>query len=128
MSKEETITVLIVEPYEKPYVKEIDNTLESLQREVGGCIQAIYPFSDADVAIVADDEAKLKGKSLNRALRDEDGEVYDIIAGTFLIVGLAEDDFGSLNDEHVKRFSKLFRIPELFVFVNGGVVIISFEE
>ena len=30
------ITVLVIEPERKPYVKEIEHTLESLQREVGG--------------------------------------------------------------------------------------------
>lgn len=41
MSKK--ITVLAVEPEKAPYVKEIDPGLESLQQEVGGDIQAIYP-------------------------------------------------------------------------------------
>ena len=31
-----TITVLVVEPDKKPYVKEIPSSLESLQHEVGG--------------------------------------------------------------------------------------------
>lgn len=114
------ITVLVVEPEKKPYVKDIDNMLKSLQHEVGGYIQAIYPFSNMDVAIIADDEAKLKGSSLNRALRDENGDVYDIIAGTFLIVGLTEDDFGSLSSDLILRFSECFKSPEVFVNCNGG--------
>lgn len=36
------ITVLVIEPERKPYVKEIEHTLESLQHEVGGHIQAVY--------------------------------------------------------------------------------------
>lgn len=102
MSKKESkITVLVVEPEKKPYFKEIDNALESLQREVGGYIQAIYPFEEP-VAIVCAECGKLEELPLNRALRDENGDIYDIIAGTFLIVGLTEDDFGSLNDELTK--------------------------
>ena len=127
MSKEKKITVLVVEPEKKPYVKEIDNTLESLQSEVGGDIQAIYPFEDM-VALLLDDESKLKGKPLNRALRDENGKVYDIIAGTFLVVGLADDDFGSLSAEQIDRFSEFFGTPELFVLVNGKIVIIPAFE
>ena len=50
MNKEKKITVLVVEPQKNPYIKEIDNTLKSLQCEVGGYIQAVYPFSGADVA------------------------------------------------------------------------------
>lgn len=37
------ITVIVVEPSKKPYVKEIENTLKSLQHEVDGYIQAVYP-------------------------------------------------------------------------------------
>ena len=36
------ITILVVEPSKKPYVKEIENILKSLQH-VGGYIQAVYP-------------------------------------------------------------------------------------
>lgn len=46
-----TITVLVVEPDKKPYVKEIPSSLESLQHEVGGDIEAVYPFEEP-VAIV----------------------------------------------------------------------------
>ena len=38
------ITVLVVEPLMEPYVKEIDSGLKSLQKEVGGYIQVVYPF------------------------------------------------------------------------------------
>lgn len=122
------ITVLVVEPEKKPYAKEIDNTLESLQREVGGYIQAIYPFPDGDVAIVADDEARLKGSLLNRALRDEYGEVYDIIAETFLVVGLTEDDFRSLSNDLIGQFSECFRSPEVFKKCNDGLIMFGINE
>ena len=57
------------------YVKEIDSGLESLQHEVGGYIEAIYPY-EAPVALVCNEEGKLEGLPLNRALRDEDGDIY----------------------------------------------------
>ena len=37
-----------------------------------GYIEAIYPYDDP-VALICGEEAKLEGKPLNRALRDEDG-------------------------------------------------------
>ena len=74
----EKMTVLVVEPRKEPYVKEIDPGLHSLQAEVGGDIGATYPFSDP-VALVCNDEGKLIGLDLNRGLRDETGEIYDII-------------------------------------------------
>ena len=87
----------------------IPNTgLESLQHQVGGLIQALYPFEYA--AIICNDEGKLLGLPWNRPLFDEDGNIYDVIAGTFLVVGLTEDDFGSLTEEQVKRYTDLFRL------------------
>ena len=42
------------------------------------------------------EEGKMNGSELNRALRDSDkGNLYDIIAGDFLVVGLGEEDFCS---------------------------------
>lgn len=91
----EKLTVLVVEPMKEPYVKEIDPGLHALQAEVGGDIAASYPFDDP-VGLVLNDEGKLIGLDLNRFLRDEHGEIYDIVAGTFLVVGLGEESCTSL--------------------------------
>ena len=123
----EKMTVLVVEPEKKPYVKEIDSGLESLQREVGGYIQAIYPF-DSPCAIVCDEEAKLKGSQLSRALRDDEGHIYDIVAGSFLIVGLGEENFTSLSSKEMKEMYDLFRIPEMFIKMNNKLIVIPAEE
>ena len=61
-------------------------------------------------------------ESLNRALRDAKGEIYDIIVGDFLVVGLTEDDFGSLSDELVKKFTGLFEYPETFYRIGGQII------
>ena len=116
------ITVLVVEPLMEPYVKEIDSGLKSLQKEVGSYIQAVYPFEEP-VAIICNEEGKLNGEPLNRALRDEDGHVYDIVAGTFLITGLSEDDFCSLSEAHIEQFTQEFKAPEMFARANGKILI-----
>lgn len=118
-----TITVLIVEPGKEPYAKEIDSGLESLQHEVGGYIQAVYPFEEP-VAIVCNEEAKLEGLPLNRALRDEDGDIYDIVAGTFMVVGLIDDSFGSLTPELMQQFTDHFKTPEQFAKLGDKIVAI----
>ena len=105
------------------YVKEIDSGLESLQHEVGGCIEAIYPYEDP-VALVCNEEGKLEGLPLNRALRDEDGDIYDVVAGTFMVVGLTDDSFGSLTVEQMQKFSDLFKVPEQFVKLGDKIVAI----
>ena len=76
--RDSTIAVLIVEPGKEPYVKEIDSNLKSLQHEVGGYIEAIYPYEDP-VALVCNEEGKLEGLPLNRALRDEDSDIYSFL-------------------------------------------------
>ncbi len=118
---DENISVLVVEPGKEPYVKEISSELESLQHEVGGYVEAIYPFEEP-VAIICNEEAKLEGLPFNRALRDDEGEIYDIVAGTFMVVGLDEDSFGSLSDDLIKQFSELFKTPEQFAKLGDKIV------
>lgn len=123
----EKITVLVLEPMKKPYVKEIEHTLENLQNEVGGSIEAVYPFEDK-VAIICNDEHKFNGMPMNRCLRDQDGEIYDILGGNLLVVGLTEYDFGSLTQEQVEKFSNYFQTPEMFVKMNGSLVVLPVAD
>ncbi len=123
----ETITVLVVEPGKRPYTKKIQPGLTSLQRELGGHIEAVYPFPEP-VAIVCRETGKLDGCPLNRALRDEAGAIYDIIAGTFLVLGLTEEDFGSLSPELVQAFTQQFQNPETFAMVNGELLAFPLED
>ena len=121
------MNVLVVEPYKKPYEKEIDPGLESFQHEVGGDIECVYPFDDP-VGIVCNEEGKLEGLPLNRSLRDEDGEIYDVVAGTFLVVGLGEENFEGLSKEQMDKFKAHFKTPERFMFIGGEVVSIPFGD
>ncbi len=75
--------VLLVEPGKEARIAEIGNDLKSLQAAVGGYIEATYPFDDP-VALVCNDEGKIMQMPLNRALRGEDGRIYDAIAGRSL--------------------------------------------
>ena len=122
----EKMTVLVVEPMKEPYVKEIDPGLHSLQAEVGGDIATSYPFSDP-VGLVCNDEGKLIGLELNRGLRDEHGEIYDVMAGTFLVVGLSEDSFTSLTPEQVQKYTEHFKQPEQFISLNGQIIALPVE-
>ena len=101
---------------------DINSGLEALQAEVEGFIEAVYPFDDP-VAIVCNEEGKFNGSKLNRALTDEDGNVYDIIAGTFLVVGLGDEEFTSVPDELLDKYLDKYKLPERFTFDNGGVVV-----
>ena len=115
-----------VEPMKEPYVKEIDPGLHALQAEVGGDIAASYPFDDP-VGLVLNDEGKLIGLDLNRSLWDEHGEIYDIVAGTFLVVGLGEESFTSLPPELAQKYMEHFKQPEQFINLNGQIVALPVE-
>ncbi len=112
-----SMKVLVIEPQKTPYFKDIEHGLASLQREVKGCIEAVYPFDD-DVCIICNEDGKLLKMDMNRALRDEDGDVCDIIVGTFLIVGLGEDEFIDLTPEQQYKYATMFETPEVFEFCN----------
>ena len=122
----EKLTVLVVEPMKEPYVKEIDSGLHALQAEVGGDIAASYPFDDP-VGLVLNDEGKLIGLNLNRSIRDEHGEIYDIVAGTFLVVGLGSESFASLPPDMIQKYTEQFKRPELFASINGQIVSVPVE-
>lgn len=98
---------VVVEPGKPAEIKEIDAGLESLQSIVGGYIEAIYPFED-DVALVCNEDGKINALPLNRVMKDNNGYVYDIIAGTFLIVGLTDENFGSLSEDLAEKYKNKF--------------------
>ena len=118
--EEPEMTVLVVEPGKEPKVITMGTDLESLQHAVNGYIQAVYPFEDR-VAVICNDEGKINGMELNRALYTPEGEMYDILAGPFIVAGLTEDNFGSLTQEQIEKFSELFRTPEMFLMENGRI-------
>ena len=115
--------VLMIEPNRAPRPCTIDDTLEAMQHIVGGPIQAVYPFEEP-VALVCNEEAKLDGLPPTRALRDEDGNVYDIVCGTFFLCAAPPDSesFESLTEEQIDRYTRLFQRPEIFLRVNGEIV------
>lgn len=64
---------------------------------------------------------------LNRSLRDEHGEIYDIVAGTFLVVGLGPESFASLPPDMIQKYTEQFKRPELFASINGQIVSVPVE-
>ena len=118
--EQEKLKVLMVEPQKEPCAVEIPAGLKGLQMAVGGYIEAVYPYEEP-VALVCNEEGKLLGLDLNRALRDEDGHIYDVLAGTFLVVGLGEEDFASLPDDLMEKFEQKFHTPEEFFQIGKRV-------
>ena len=70
---------------------------------------------------------KLEGKHLNRALRDEDGDIYDIVAGKFFLCGLGDENFASLPKELQQKYEEKFRQPEAFLKMGSKIMAIPTE-
>lgn len=119
----EKMDVLLVEPRQFPQRVQIGIELEDLQNAVMGDIEATYPFED-NVAIITNGEGKINGMPLNRAIFTEDGVPADIYAGPFLVVGLTEDDFGSLTSEQMDKYEEIFHSPQTFVRMGGSYMVL----
>ena len=123
----EKMTVLCVKSGEKPKRIEIEHDLDALQRAAAGYIEAVYPYEDP-VALIVNEEGKLNGLPLNRALRDEDNDIYDIVAGPFLVVGLGESNFTSLAPALMEKYKKFFHCPEAFIKMCERLTVIPMPE
>ena len=116
--------VLMIEPGKAPYEAELDGSLESMQEAVGGGIEGYYPYAEP-VAIVCNDEGKINGLPLNRAIYNQDGEMIEIMAGTFFIAGLGEESFADLPDYFMEQYKEQFRYPEKFYRLAGEIVAVK---
>ena len=127
LAETRTMNVLLVQPNAYPKKISVGTELEDLQAMVGGDIEVTYPFED-EVAIILNESGKINGLPLNRAIYTEDGDMQDIYAGDFLVVGLTEDDFGSLTSEQMQKFEEKFHQPQMFVRMGRSIMAISVPD
>lgn len=125
--KRRKIAVVVVEPNKNARVLSIGSDLKSMQKTVGGNIQAIYPFEDP-VAIVCNEAGKLEGLPFNRVLTYEGCDTYDMLFGTFFIVGCSYDDFTSLSKEQAEKYKQKFLFPEKMTIVDERPVVVRFAN
>ena len=124
---QETMTVLVVEPRKPPYVAEIPAGLDGLSDAVGGPIAATYPFGD-QVALICNDEGRNIGLELNRALYDSRGQVYDVVAGTFVIAGLGDGRFTSLSEDLIEKYTRRFQTIEVYAQVGNRTLMFQVPQ
>lgn len=122
----EKIKVVLLEPGKVARTEEINASLKSMQKIVGGLIECGYYFQE-DVCCVVNEEGKIRGLDLNRGVYDEDGRLVDIIAGTAFICDCSGEDFGSLSDEQAKRYSEQFLLPEKFFKIGSQIRVVPFD-
>ena len=78
------------------------------------------------MAIICNEEGKVNGMEYNRAIRDENGEVREIIAGPFLVVGLDEENFASLPEDMLQKYKRMFAQPEVFLQTQSSLLILPY--
>ena len=125
------IRVLIVEPEKTPIAATISASLNTLQDIVEGSIEVFSPSRDDDAVIICNEEGKLLDLPLNRAIFDEEnGELLDIIAGTFIVARAPEDSdtFESLTPMQEDKYKEMFREPERFVLRGRNITVDTIEE
>ena len=85
---------------EAPQVVNIENTLEAIQKAVGGYIEVVR--MDNNLLMICDEEGKLKGKPYNFDLGS------DIIVGDVLFVQNDGEDFTDLDETNTETVLKFF--------------------
>lgn len=117
------ITVLYIQANHYPKTVAIDNSLEAMQKLVGGNIEEYMPFED-EVAIICNEEGKMNGLPLNRAVYDEKTkEIIDIIAGDFFIAyaPIDSEKFKDLPKDLEQKYREKFKFHERFYKQNGEI-------
>lgn len=117
----EQIMVLRISVGKYPRLEEVVGDLAGIKEAIGGEASVIFPFDDP-VALVVSAEGKRIGLHPNRVLRDNDGKIFDIIAGDFLVVGFRDEKIGSLSLTMMDKYTSIFRWPEVFLCHNDGTI------
>ena len=111
--KEKEITVVMVEPGERPKVTTLKNDLDALQKAVsiGADYQGLIELIGLEdgVDLLCNEEGKLIGLELNRSIG------HDVIAGVFYVVGADRcGNLTSLSEAQQKKYIEMFWEPEYF--------------
>ena len=102
--KKNTITALHLPPHERPKAVQLINTLEGLQKAVGGMIEFLY-LPDGFMLLL-NEEGKLIGLEPNRRYEQ------DVLVGdVYVVKDDGEGELTSLNQEEIEYFSAMFDEP-----------------
>ena len=115
--------ILVCEPGKHPYVKDIEHTLENLQKEVGGYIQALYPFGEQAAVICNEEGLFIEELEWNRVV-----DPYGPVKGTFFVCGIDFDSFCGLTDAQIETYRELFWNPELLIPMQDGMARIIIKD
>ena len=128
MQDNNMLKVIHVEPGKRANIIEIEDNLKAMQDLVGGMIEEYMPYED-DVAIICNEEGKMRGMPLNRGIVGEDGQLQDIIAGDFFVcyAPIESEKFLSLPPELEQKYKEKFEYPEQFFRTDEGIKAVKFD-
>lgn len=55
-------------------------------------------------------------------MKESEREMIEIIAGPFFICDCSGENFGSLNEDQLKKYTEMFKLPECFARINDEIV------
>ena len=126
MNEEKKIKVVLLEPGKLARATEIDASLAGMQKVVDGLIEPFYPFAE-QVCIVCNEEGKINGMRPNRSVKDDRGVMVDFIFGPAFLCDCRGARLGSLSDEQIDRYTKMFCYPEHLVRLNRTLLGIPYH-
>ena len=99
--------IFVFEPLKEPYVKDIEDDIQAMQKVVGGSIEPIFFESDGKALAWCNDEFLLNGSKPNRIVGNT------LVHGTFYISGNCLNEYGewdscSLTDEQIEKYKEQF--------------------
>lgn len=126
----EKITVIYVRPGKIPQIVEMEDSLPAMQQMVGGMIEEYMPFYSAederiqDVALICNDEGKVRRMMPNRTIYGGNDERLDVICGDFFLcyAPMESERFLSMPEDLQQVFYEKFYYPELFYETESGIV------
>lgn len=127
--KKDRLEVLYVRPNKTAEFVEINNDLTSMQKLVDGYIEEYMPFDD-EVAVICNEEGKMKNLDFNRGIYDKDGKLLDIICGSFFLcyAPIESEKFLPLPANLRAKYEKMFKEPERFFLSEKGIIAEKISE
>ena len=100
--------IVYVPPNEKAIEKNIENSLESLKKQIGGYIQSGYYFKAHRIVALFDEEGKNKKLLYNIYLVSPRGKVLDVLVGPVIFCYQNGEEFDSLPEDVAQYLLKKF--------------------
>lgn len=120
---EKKINILVVEPGKPPRPAQVESSLDTFAKVVGGPVE-VSCFLPQRVLLICQENGRQRGLPPNR----ENPQAGDYIAGTFLLCGFEDDSFISLTSAQQMEFQSRFAKPGEFMMIGADTVCAKPEE